>query len=81
MGANGIRPYRRYPGRMSGQRVPGGVVHELPADLREALIGNDTAFAAWRDITPAQALLLAGVQAPRGCWDANGVKHIGGLHI
>jgi hypothetical protein len=32
--------------------VPGGVVHKLPADLREALIDNSTALAAWKDITP-----------------------------
>jgi hypothetical protein len=31
---------------MSGQRVPGGVVHKLPADLREALIGNAEALDA-----------------------------------
>jgi Bacteriocin-protection, YdeI or OmpD-Associated len=37
---------------MSSQRVPGGVVHALPADLRGALIANDTALAAWKDITP-----------------------------
>ena len=33
-------------------RVPGGVVHRLPADLREALLGDETALAAWADITP-----------------------------
>jgi uncharacterized protein YdeI (YjbR/CyaY-like superfamily) len=33
-------------------RVPGGVVHELPADLRAALATNATALAAWKDITP-----------------------------
>ena len=32
--------------------VPGGVVHPLPADLRQALLGNRTALAAWQDITP-----------------------------
>jgi hypothetical protein len=37
---------------MSGNRVPGGVVHKLPGDLREALIANSTALAAWKDITP-----------------------------
>ena len=42
----------RYRGDMSSQRVPGGVVHKLPADLREALIANDTALTAWKDITP-----------------------------
>ena len=37
---------------MSGNRVPGGVVHKLPADLREALLGDASALAAWKDITP-----------------------------
>jgi hypothetical protein len=31
---------------MSSQRVPGGVVHKLPADLRKALIANEGAEAA-----------------------------------
>ncbi len=34
------------------QRVPGGVVHQMPADLRTALITNPTALAAWQDISP-----------------------------
>jgi uncharacterized protein YdeI (YjbR/CyaY-like superfamily) len=37
---------------MGGTPVPGGVVHELPADLRTALIANPTALDAWMDITP-----------------------------
>ncbi|AOS90338.2 MULTISPECIES: YdeI/OmpD-associated family protein [Mycobacterium] len=37
---------------MSARRVPGGVVHKLPADLRESLLANPTALAAWNDITP-----------------------------
>jgi uncharacterized protein YdeI (YjbR/CyaY-like superfamily) len=37
---------------MSGQQVPGGVVHEMPSDLRLALIGNPQALSAWNDITP-----------------------------
>jgi hypothetical protein len=37
---------------VSGRRVPGGVVHKLPADLRKALIANATALDAWKDITP-----------------------------
>ncbi len=36
----------------SSQPVLGGVVHELPADLRKALVANTTALAAWKDITP-----------------------------
>jgi hypothetical protein len=42
----------KYNGPMSGRRLPGGVVHKLPADLREALIANGTALDAWKDITP-----------------------------
>lgn len=37
---------------MSTTRVPGGRVHQLPADLRSALLDNQTALDAWRDITP-----------------------------
>lgn len=41
-----------YCDRVSGQLVPGGVVHELPADLRRALLANGTVLGAWNDITP-----------------------------
>ena len=34
------------------EELPGGVVHEMPADLREALLSNPAASAAWRDVTP-----------------------------
>ena len=37
---------------MSARKVPGGVVHELPADLRKALLANAVALDAWNDITP-----------------------------
>jgi uncharacterized protein YdeI (YjbR/CyaY-like superfamily) len=37
---------------MSNEQVPGGVVHELPADLQKALIANATALDAWKEITP-----------------------------
>jgi uncharacterized protein YdeI (YjbR/CyaY-like superfamily) len=33
-------------------QLPGGVVHELPADLAEALAASTVASAAWNDITP-----------------------------
>lgn len=39
-------------GSATVQRVPGGVVHRLPRDLRGALVGSAPALAAWRDITP-----------------------------
>jgi hypothetical protein len=41
-----------YRGPMSSPRVPGGVVHKLPGDLRKALGANPTALDAWKDITP-----------------------------
>jgi Bacteriocin-protection, YdeI or OmpD-Associated len=60
-----VDPRRRIPQRMArrlasgryrcpvtSQRVPGGVVHTLPVDLREALIANTAALDAWQDITP-----------------------------
>ncbi|MFE9788932.1 YdeI/OmpD-associated family protein [Nocardia salmonicida] len=37
---------------MSSRQVSGGVVHELPADLRAALLANSVALNAWQDITP-----------------------------
>ena len=37
---------------MSSKPVPGGVVHELPRDLRESLMASAVALAAWHDITP-----------------------------
>lgn len=32
--------------------IPGGTVHALPSDLKKALAGDESALAAWRDITP-----------------------------
>lgn len=32
--------------------IPGGVVHDLPADFRKALSCNKKALEAWEDITP-----------------------------
>ena len=37
---------------MSGPRLPGGVVHGLPGDLRTELVAHPVALGAWRDITP-----------------------------
>lgn len=37
---------------MASQRLPGGAVHELPADLQDGLMISATALAAWQDITP-----------------------------
>ena len=41
-----------YPATVTSARVPGGVVHGLPVDLREALVANPTALNAWKGITP-----------------------------
>jgi uncharacterized protein YdeI (YjbR/CyaY-like superfamily) len=38
--------------RMGATRLPGGVVHDLPADFEEALQADGAASATWRDITP-----------------------------
>lgn len=32
--------------------ISGGVAHELPADLKKALLAAPTSLAAWEDITP-----------------------------
>lgn len=37
---------------MTKEKIAGGVAHELPADLRKALISAPKALAAWEDITP-----------------------------
>ena len=37
---------------MNTPEIPGGVVHELPDDLRKALVSRPTALELWRDITP-----------------------------
>lgn len=37
---------------MAKKQIPGGVVHELPADLKKALTASAKALEAWNDITP-----------------------------
>jgi hypothetical protein len=34
------------------KKISGGVVHELPIDLRKALSSDPKALACWEDITP-----------------------------
>lgn len=41
-----------YPESMSNPRLPGGAVHDLPADLRDGLLASPAALAVWRSITP-----------------------------
>ena len=37
---------------MDKTKIPAGTVHTMPADLRQALVDDDPARAAWSDITP-----------------------------
>ena len=37
---------------LSEQQISGGVVHDLPADLKKALTSNAKALETWEDITP-----------------------------
>jgi uncharacterized protein YdeI (YjbR/CyaY-like superfamily) len=37
---------------MNKKDISDGVVHEVPADLRDALISDQKALAAWEDLTP-----------------------------
>jgi uncharacterized protein YdeI (YjbR/CyaY-like superfamily) len=37
---------------MAAARLPSGTVHELPADLRQALTAEASAQQAWQQITP-----------------------------
>ncbi|KAA0206366.1 hypothetical protein EDM68_02590 [Candidatus Uhrbacteria bacterium] len=37
---------------MAKKVISGGVVHDIPADLRKVLTADKTALAAWEDITP-----------------------------
>jgi uncharacterized protein YdeI (YjbR/CyaY-like superfamily) len=40
------------PGTAKAQVVSAGVVHELPDDLRDALLADAAVLEAWEDITP-----------------------------
>ena len=37
---------------MSKKDISSGVVHKVPADLREALTSDQQALTAWEDLTP-----------------------------
>lgn len=37
---------------MPTQTITGGVVHELPSDLRSVLRADDSALERWEDLTP-----------------------------
>lgn len=37
---------------MPTQEIATGVVHEIPADLRKALLADESALERWNDLTP-----------------------------
>jgi uncharacterized protein YdeI (YjbR/CyaY-like superfamily) len=37
---------------MNKTAIAGGVVHEIPADLRQALLSDESALERWEDLTP-----------------------------
>jgi hypothetical protein len=37
---------------MTKAEISGGVVHQMPADLKKALTSSSEALAVWEDITP-----------------------------
>lgn len=37
---------------MSPKTIAGGVVHEMPADLRHALTADESVLERWEDLTP-----------------------------
>jgi hypothetical protein len=37
---------------MTKQAISNGVVHDVPADLRKALLSDDSALERWEDLTP-----------------------------
>ena len=38
--------------KVNDDKIAGGVVHDLPQDLEEALKGESAALETWQDITP-----------------------------
>ena len=48
------------------ESIPGGLVHDRPADLKEALERHPEALATWRDITPlARNEWICWMQSPK----------------
>ena len=46
--------------------IPGGVVHELPGDLRHALERDPAALVTWQDITPlARNEWICWIESPK----------------
>ena len=51
---------------MKSINVPGGTVHQLPADLREALVSSEELLPLWESITPlARNEFICWVTSPK----------------
>lgn len=49
---HGTTPSERCRSVMTRKKVSTGVVHRVPADLRDALLSDQKVLAEWEDITP-----------------------------
>ena len=65
------------------QEIPGGVVHDLPADLKEALRRDHEALSTWFDITPLarnewicwiESAKKDGTRRKRICWGCSNLS-------
>ena len=52
---------------MTNTKLPGGTVHKLPADLRDALLSDKAARRTWEDTTPL-------ARSEWICWVTSGKK-------
>src|SRR5215472_17263690 len=52
---------------MTKQEISGGVVHDVPEDLRETLASDAEALAVWEDLTPL-------ARNEWICWASSGKK-------
>ena len=69
---------------MARKRVATGVVHKVPADLRDALVSDPKVLAAWEDITPLarnewicwiESAKQAATRSRRIEWGCSSLKH------
>jgi uncharacterized protein YdeI (YjbR/CyaY-like superfamily) len=48
----GFRVYKKKHGKMTKNTIAEGVVHEVPGDLRKALVSNPGVLDIWNNLTP-----------------------------
>lgn len=47
-----VRPIRQAHGRPAHHKIATGVVHQVPPDLKKALVADESALERWNDLTP-----------------------------